>query len=120
MRDKIMQLLIELRLKGMQEKIEKELAEAEKNGTAIEETIYRLLINERSYRQQRSMIYRLDYAKIPFDWSLKTFPFKKQPGVNKPQIMSLAGLSFIQRTENIVLIGKPGTGKTGLAIGILR
>jgi len=34
--------------------------------------------------------------------------------------MSLAGLSFIERAENIVFIGKPGTGKSGLAIGLLR
>jgi len=120
MREKIIQLLIELRLKGMNEIIEHELSDAEKKGTAVEETIYRLLVEERSYRQQRSMIYRLEQAKIPFEWTLKTFPFRKQPGVNKSQIMALAGLSFIERTQNIVLIGKPGTGKTGLAIGILR
>jgi DNA replication protein DnaC len=56
----------------------------------------------------------------PFDWTLKTFPFDKQPGANKSQMMSLAGLDFIERAENIVFIGKPGTGKSGLAIGLLR
>ena len=34
--------------------------------------------------------------------------------------MSLAGLSFIDRAENIVFVGEPGTGKSGLAIGLLR
>jgi len=34
--------------------------------------------------------------------------------------MALSGLDFIQRAENIVLIGPCGTGKTGLAIGLLR
>jgi DNA replication protein DnaC len=34
--------------------------------------------------------------------------------------MTLASLSFVERTENIVFIGDPGTGKTGLAIGLLR
>jgi len=34
--------------------------------------------------------------------------------------MSLAGLSFIDKAENIVFIGNPGTGKSGLAIGLLR
>jgi DNA replication protein DnaC len=32
----------------------------------------------------------------------------------------LAGLQFIERADNLVLIGPPGTGKTGLAIGLLR
>ena len=66
------------------------------------------------------MHYRINQAKIPWDWTLKTFPFDKQPGVKKAQIMSLAGLSFIDRAENIVFIGEPGTGKSGLAIGLLR
>ena len=120
MREKIRQLLIELRLKGMQTVLGSELDAAEKKGTAIQKVLYRLLCEELAYRQQRSMHYRLNHAKIPFDWTLKTFPFDKQPGVKKSQMMTLAGLDFIERAENIVFIGKPGTGKSGLAIGLLR
>jgi len=36
------------------------------------------------------------------------------------QIQTLAGLDFLRRAENLVLIGTPGTGKSGLAIGLLR
>jgi DNA replication protein DnaC len=57
---------------------------------------------------------------MPWPWTLNSFPFDRQPGVNKSQIMGLAGLSFLERAENIVFIGDPGTGKTGLAIGLLR
>ena len=120
MREKIHQLLIELHLKGMQEVLDRELTFAEKKGEATEEVLHRLLCKELACRQERSMHYRINQAKIPWDWSLKTFPFNKQPGVKKAQIMSLAGLSFIDRAENIVFIGEPGTGKSGLAIGLLR
>jgi DNA replication protein DnaC len=120
MREKIRQLLIELRLNGVQNTLDSQLDAAEKNGTAIQKILYRLLCEELAYRQQRSMEYRLKHAKIPFDWTLKTFPFDKQPGVKKSQVMSLEGLDFIERAENIVFIGKPGTGKSGLAIGLLR
>ena len=34
--------------------------------------------------------------------------------------MDLAQLDFIANAHNIVLIGEPGTGKTSLAIGLLR
>jgi len=34
--------------------------------------------------------------------------------------MSLAGLSFIERAKNIVFIGNPGTGKSGVASGLLH
>jgi DNA replication protein DnaC len=120
MQEKIRQLLLELRLKGMQGVVDAEFAAARKKGTAVEKVFYRLLCEELAYRQQRSMNYRLKHAQIPFDWTLQTFPFDRQPGVNKSQIMSLAGLAFIERAENIVFIGDPGTGKSGLAIGLLR
>ena len=120
MREKIRQLLIELRLKGMHQVLDPQLDSAEKKGTGIQKILYRLLCEELADRQQRSMHYRIKHAKIPFDWTLKTFPFDKQPGVSKSHVMSLAGLDFIERAENIVFIGQPGTGKSGLAIGLLR
>lgn len=120
MRKKLHQLLIDLRLKGMANVLDRELNRAEKKGSAFDSILYRLLAEELAYRQERSMLYRLNHAKIPWNWTLKTFPFDKQPGVKKTQIMSLAGLSFIERAENIVFIGNPGTGKSGLASGLLH
>ncbi|MFW5714437.1 MAG: IS21-like element helper ATPase IstB [Brevefilum sp.] len=120
MREKLRQLLIELRLAGMADVLDRELEEADKEGFATTRVLWRLLCEEKAWRQQRSMIYRLNQAKIPYDWTLKTFPFDRQPAIDKSHIMGLADLSFIDRAENIVLIGNPGTGKTGLAIGLLR
>jgi len=119
-RKKIYQLLMELRLRGMANVLDQELSSAEKNGTPVSEVIYRILMEEHAYRQERSLNYRLKQAKIPWDWTLKTFPFDKQPGVNRAQLLELAHLLFIDRVENIVFIGNPGTGKSGLAIGLLR
>jgi DNA replication protein DnaC len=114
MHEKIRQLLLELRLNGMEQALQRELQRADKNGSAITQVLLRLLTEEKSYRQQRSTVYRLSQAKLPWEWTLKSFPFEKQPGVNKTHIMGLADLSFVQRAENIVFIGDPGTGKTGI------
>jgi DNA replication protein DnaC len=120
MNEKLHQLLKELRLKGMAKALDQELQRAEKEGVPISEVIERLLLQEQIYRQERSQNYRLRQAKIPWDWTLKTFPFDRQPGVSKARIQQLAGLSFLERKENIVFIGDPGTGKSGLASGLLR
>ena len=82
--------------------------------------LLQLLQEEWRHRQERALAYRLTQAKLPWDWSLDTFPFAQQPAVNTSQIKSLAGLDFIGRAQNIVFIGPPGTGKTGLAISLLR
>ncbi|MDQ6998221.1 MAG: ATP-binding protein, partial [Mariprofundus sp.] len=117
MRKKVEALLEALRLLGMGQALDAELNRAEREGSGISETLYRLLMEESRYRSEKSMANRLKQAKIPWDWTLETFPFARQPAVSKGQIQELSGLDFIQRSENIVLIGSSGTGKSGLAIG---
>ena len=81
--------------------------------------LYRLLRQEAASRREHSLAYRLQ-ARLPWRWSLDSFPFDRQPGVSKAQIQTLAGLDFLRRADNVLLIGKPGTGKTGIGIGLLR
>jgi DNA replication protein DnaC len=120
MMSSIRQLLSTLKLRGMEENLDLLLAESEKKGLSTTETLLNMLQEEFRDQQERSMQSRIKKAKIPNDWGLKTFPFDKQPGVNKLQIQNLSDLSFIERHENIVFIGEPGTGKTGIASGLLR
>jgi len=120
MRKKIQAILDELRLKGMADALDRELDQAQKNGASVAQTLYRLLREELKHRRERSMAYRINNAKIPWPWTLQTFPFDMQPGVRKHQILSLAEVSFVAKAENIVFIGPPGTGKSGLASGLLR
>jgi len=120
MNEKLHELLSSLRLKGMATALDEEIKRAVKEGASVSEVLSRLLLEEQAYRQNQGLLYRLKGARIPYDWSLKTFPFDRQPGVNKAQINELAGLAFVERGENIVLVGDTGTGKSGLAIGLLR
>jgi len=120
MRDKLQTLLARLRFDGMAAALEAELERAEREATPAPELIHRLLCAEAASQRQRSLAYRLKQARLPWDWTLSTFPFDAQPSINRGQIKTLAGLDFLSRANNIVLSGKTGTGKTGIAIGILR
>jgi len=120
MRDKLQDLLAQLRFHGMAAALDAEIERAEREATPASELLYRLLCEEAASRRQRSLAYRLDQAKLPWPWTLDTFPFERQPGVNKGQIKSLAELEFLRRADNVLLIGPPGTGKTGLGVGLLR
>lgn len=113
-------LLETLRLEGMQQTLDAILSRADQEALSAAEVLRRLCEEEWRHRQERSLCYRLTQARLPWDWSLDTFPYAQQPGVNAAQIKSLAGLDFIQRAQNIVFIGPTGTGKSGLAIGLLR
>jgi DNA replication protein DnaC len=120
MRDKLQELLAQLRFHGMAAALDAEIERADREATPGTELLYRLLTEEAAFRRQRSLAYRLDEARLPWAWTLDSFPFERQPGINKTQINTLAGLDFLRRTENVLLIGAPGTGKTGIAIGLLR
>lgn len=119
-RETINQLLESLRLKGMAACLDEVLTAAYQQGTAMIDVLLELLQNEYHHKQERCLENRIKHAKLPWDWTLDTFPFKQQPGVNKTQIMGLAKLTFMERSENVIFIGKPGTGKSGMAMGLLR
>jgi len=120
MNEDLHQLLARLHLKGMDGVLDAELERAGREGTAHCELIRRLLLEEIRFREERSLEYRLQQARIPWPWTLETFPFDRKPDINRSQIQTLASLSFVERAQNIVFIGETGTGKTGLAIGLLR
>ena len=120
MKERIKLLLDSLRLKGMNNCIEDVLNDAENQGKAITEVLLELLEVEHREQQERALASRIKRAKLPWNWTIDTFPFKQQPGIKKGQIMGLANLTFMQRNENIIFIGKPGTGKSGIAMGLLR
>ena len=110
--DQLHKLLAQLRFHGMARALDVELERAEREATPAAELIYRLLSAEAAYRRERSLAYRLDQARLPWRWTLESFPFERQPGLNKSHILTLAGLDFLRRAENVLLIGEPGTGKT--------
>lgn len=63
---------------------------------------------------------RLARARIPEPWVLETFPFDRQPKLNKKAILALyESLSFMTQKQNIIWLGATGCGKTGLATSFL-
>ncbi len=120
MNDDLDQLLKNLHLKKIREILDDELAGAEKKKMPYRELLARLLRAQWHARQEGALAWRIERARLPdANWSLETFPFKRQPAVDQRQIRTLAQLDFVAKAENIVFIGKTGVGKTGLACGLL-
>lgn len=65
MRTKLLDLMKTLKLTGMSQVLERELALAEKEGLATAQVIERLLLEEFHYRQERSLLYRVSKAECP-------------------------------------------------------
>jgi DNA replication protein DnaC len=69
-------------------------------------------------RHQRGIEARLRQARFPWLKTLEQFDFAFQPSLDRQQVRELAGLSFIERAQNVVVLGPPGVGKTHLAVGL--
>jgi DNA replication protein DnaC len=120
MREPLKALIAQMHWSGIERVLDEELDLAERQGTPVPEVLFRLLRAEDAARREKSLAYRLAQAHLPWPWTLQSFPFDRQPSVNKSQLLTLAGLDFLRRGENILLIGPQGTGKSGIAIGLVR
>jgi len=69
-------------------------------------------------RERKAAERRLKAARFPVLKSLESFDFTARPSVNKVMITELARCEFIDRRENVLFVGNPGTGKTHLGIAL--
>lgn len=119
MNDDLDQLLTTLRLTKIAQILDEQVTNAESDGLPFRKLLAQLLRAEYHHRQESALTYRVKKADMPEHWTIESFPFKKQPGVNQRQIRTFAELDFIPKAENIVLVGPTGVGKTGIACGLL-
>jgi DNA replication protein DnaC len=119
MTEELEQLLDNLKLRRIREIYDEQMRAAEKEDASYSEFLARLLRAQWHYRQETALEWRIRRANLPERWSLETFPFARQPGVNRKQVRAFAELDFVAKAENIVFVGPTGVGKTGLASGIL-
>jgi len=119
MTEDLEQLLKNLKLRRILEIYDEQARVAEKDDLSYSDFVTRLLRAQWQARQEGALEWRIRRANLPERWTLETFPFARQPGVNRKQIRTFAELEFIAKAENIVLVGETGRGKTGLACGLL-
>ena len=85
---------------------------------SYEHFLSRLMKREVSIRQENVQKRRLKAAKFPFVKSLDEFDFKRLEHVSQSHIQELASCDYIEKKQNIIMIGNPGSGKTHLSLAL--
>ena len=119
MTEDLEQLLKNLHLRRILDTYDEQLQAAEQQDLSYSEFVAGLLRAQWHARQEGALEWRIRRANLPERWSLESFPYARQPGVNRKQVRTFAELEFIAKAENIVWMGPTGVGKTGLACGLL-
>lgn len=81
---------------------------------------YLLRLTERELidREQRAAERRIKAARFPVLKTLETFDFSAQPSINQALVRQLMVGEYMDRRENVLLIGNSGTGKSHLATAL--
>ena len=77
--------------------------------------LWRLVEREALDREKRASERRVKNARFPVIKTLDTFDFEAQPSLKEKLFLELMVGEYIERHENILIVGNSGTGKTHLA-----
>lgn len=109
-----------LRLPGLLQNRERYLKEAAAKCLSASKLLDVIIDEEYRLQQERSCTYRVRRAAMPEAYEIETYPFSRQPKLNKKVVMALYdSLDFMQRKNNIIWLGPTGCGKTGMASSFL-
>jgi len=110
--------LKELRLPSVLREYAKTAADAAKEGLSFESYLLKVLAAEVMDRDSRTFAKRLRLARLPSKKTLADFDFKALPDLDPLRVHRLAECEFVRNTENVLLVGGSGIGKTHLAISL--
>ena len=115
---KIQELSIELKLPGIRKHYIEEVKDSIVKELDYESFLLNLLEKEFDLRQENGKTNRIRSANFPYKKHLEDLSIEDLPEAAKQRLGQLKTLDFIKNSQNVILAGNPGTGKTHIAIGL--
>jgi len=120
MNEELIKMLKYLRLGALIENWDRYLKIAAKGNFSHARLLEYVVAEEYQIKKENARKMRVNRAGIPERFVLETFPFERQPKLDKKRIESIYdGFDYMTKSRNIIFIGPTGTGKTGLATAFL-
>lgn len=107
--------LRQLRLTGILQTLPVRVKQAEESKAGYEEFLMMLLEDEYERRQSGRLLKRLKQAGFEEEKTIEGFDFGFNPQIPVKRIKALANCAYIDKRENIFLLGPVGVGKTHIA-----
>ena len=117
-RKDLLELLKELHLPTFRETYEEVSRQAEEGSWGYESFLFQLAEKECQERRQRRIERLLRQSRLPLEKSTDSFDMKRLPRPIFHKVRHLLTGSFLDRKENVLAFGNPGSGKTHLLCAI--
>jgi DNA replication protein DnaC len=118
LRDRIRTQLADLKMPGALEALDEILRAIDGGKLQAPAALEALLGAQITLRNNRRLVAAMRSSRLPAVKTLADFDFSFQPSLKREQIDSLHTLGFVERKENVILLGPPGVGKTHLALSL--
>jgi DNA replication protein DnaC len=105
-------LLQKLKAPRVLERLEQTAERARAEEWPYEQFLEALLEAEVFARDASGARQRIRHAQFPAQKTLEDFDWQAQPAAERPLVMNLAQLAWIEERANVCFLGPPGTGKT--------
>jgi len=104
-----------MKLNGMADALQEQLKHSSMAELSFEERFSLLVDRQWVWKENRRLHRLLTNAKLKINACIEDIDYKKNRGVDKSVILSLAGCQWITHVQNIIITGPTGVGKTYVA-----
>jgi DNA replication protein DnaC len=116
--DRLIALLKRLNLRHLAQNLDEHLAKSAQLKLDPFAFLLRVAEAEVLARNETTTARRIREAHFPEICRIDDYDFRRQPSLNRNQVLNLAKLSFVDQRQSVIWIGPSGVGKTHLAIGL--
>ena len=110
--------LKDLHLPTVRSCYEEQADKARQENITYEYYLAEVMEREREVRSHNRIQRMLRASKLPLEKDLDCFEMNRLPSKLKTQVKALINGSFVERSENLLAFGNPGSGKTHLLCAI--
>lgn len=110
--------LRELRLSGCVAALKEQLENPKYQELSFDERLGMIIEREHLLRHNRRLARNLKQARLKQQASIEELNFETPRGLKRAQVLELSGGAWIERSQNVFIVGPTGVGKTYLACAL--